>query len=476
MAGDVERAGVIDERPAGHERLIFRTPLPVSAEDAFAWHARAGAFQRLMAPFEPLRVAHHDGHIRDGARVDLRVPVGPFSVPFQLEHRGYQAGSAFEDHQLRGPFAGYRHQHRFVGATAQPDQAVCELVDVIDYRMPLGWLGRLGRFVVEGKLKRAFAWRAHLLAADLALHHRYRARPRLRVAVTGANGLLGRGLTAMLETGGHEVVRLVRRPARHAGEAPWSPAEGLLEPTQLGRLDAVVHLAGENLLGRWTQKKKDAIRQSRALGTERLAQSLCRLPDPPRVFVCASAVGYYGEAGEAELHEDAPSGTGFLAEVSRAWEGATEVAAQAGMRVVNARLGVILDPQGGALKLMLLPFRAGVGGRLGSGRQWMSWVSRDDAASALLTCLHEEGLSGAVNVCAPHPVQNRQLTRALGRALRRPTLFPVPAAMLRLFAGELADEMLLTSTRCLPTRLQSVDFRFRHPTLDETLARVLGRR
>src|SRR4051812_21888674 len=257
------------------------------------------------------------------------------------------------------------------------------------------------------------------------------------VAVTGAGGLIGTALISSLAATGYRVTRLVRRPAQ-PGELQWEPASGLLHPERLGVLDAVVHLAGENVGARWTAERKRRIKASRSLGTRVLSESLGGLRVKPKVLIAASAVGVYGNRGDEILTEDSTLGNrshDFLAEVAQEWESAAEPARQVGIRVVHPRLGIVLSPRGGALRRMLLPFRLGLGGRLGSGQQWMSWIAIDDVIGAIEHALTSETLRGSVNLTAPEPVTNRDFTAALGRALFRPAIVPVPAPLLRLALG-----------------------------------------
>lgn len=298
----------------------------------------------------------------------------------------------------------------------------------------------------------------------------------MKVLVSGSSGLIGSALVPSLTAGGHSVTRLVRSKLKK-GEAEvwWDPLGGTLDATGLDGFDGVVHLAGENITGRWTARKKAKIRDSRVKGTELLAQTLAGRAQPPKVMVCASAVGYYGDRGDEILREGSPPGSGFLAQVCTEWEAAAEPARQKGIRVVHLRMGVVLSPDGGALAKMLPPFKMGVGGKVGSGNQYMSWIALDDVVGAIEHALTTEALRGPVNAVAPYPVTNLEFTQALGRVLSRPTVFPMPAGAARLAFGQMADELLLASARVEPARLSASGYRFRYPTLESALRHLLGK-
>ncbi len=297
----------------------------------------------------------------------------------------------------------------------------------------------------------------------------------MRIAVTGAGGLVGSALVPFLATDGHAVIRLVRGSPR-SEDILWDPAGGVTDLSRLEGVDAAVHLAGENIAaGRWTPRRKEEIRRSRVEGTRRLSESLARLSRPPRVLVSASAIGFYGDRGNEILTEDSAPGGDFLAQVCREWEAATEPASQAGVRVVHLRFGMILSPAGGALRKMLPPFKLGAGGRIGSGEQYVSWIAIDDAIGAIHHAVCTESLKGAVNGVAPAPVTNAEFTRVLARVLSRPAVFPMPAFAARLAFGEMADALLLSSQRVMPARLQASGYRFQHPELEGALRHLLGR-
>lgn len=298
----------------------------------------------------------------------------------------------------------------------------------------------------------------------------------MKILVTGSTGLVGKPLVAALLNAGHTVKRLIRATVLdRQTETRWNPADGTIDPAALEGLDAVVHLAGENIAaGRWNAAKKARIRESRVNGTKLLCQTLASLSTPPATLISASAVGYYGHRRDTVLREDSGPGSGFLPEVCHAWEDATQPAAEKDIRVVLLRTGVVLTPAGGALAQMLTPFKMGLGGRIGSGRQFMSWIALDDLLGIIEFALNEESLAGPVNAVAPNPVTNAEFTKTLGRALKRPTLFPMPALAARLAFGQMADDLLLASARVLPARLTSAGFNFRFPALQPALHHLLS--
>jgi hypothetical protein len=298
----------------------------------------------------------------------------------------------------------------------------------------------------------------------------------MRIAIAGASGLIGGALVPRLEAAGHEVMRLVRRAPRAKGELRWDPDAGTIDASALEGADAVLNLSGENIAERrWSEARKALLRSSRLGPTRLLASTLAGLARKPKVLVSASAMGAYGDRGDAWVSEKDAPGDDFLGRLSVEWEQAATPAAAAGIRVVHPRIGIVLSPRGGALGKMLLPFKAGLGGVLGKGTQYMSWIAIDDVASAFLHLVERDDLSGPVNVVAPEPVTNAVFTRTLGRVLGRPTVAPAPAFALRLAFGEMADAALLSSTRVKPERLLASGYLFRFPELEGALRHVLGR-
>lgn len=296
----------------------------------------------------------------------------------------------------------------------------------------------------------------------------------MKILVTGFTGLIGSRLVSTLQSNGHEVVGLSRRAEhKQIRTVQWDPMNAKLNAAELEGFEAVVHLAGESIVGRWTQAKKARIINSRTQGTQLLSETLAQLKRPPRVLVSASAIGYYGNRGGEMLREESAPGAGFLAETSLRWEVAAKPAMEKGIRVVHARIGIVLSTEGGALAKMLLPFKLGAGGIVGNGEQYWSWIAFEDVINALQFALMTESMRGPVNLVAPHAVTNREFTKTLGRVLRRPTIFPLPAFAARLVLGEMADALLLSSARVAPAQLVTQGYSFKHAELEGALRALL---
>jgi hypothetical protein len=443
--------------------------MPVSSDELMAWHASPGAFDRLTPPWRKVEVVEQQGTIEPGNRKTLRIPVaGPIGITWTLEHEALNGATGFADVQVEGPFASWRHEHRFL--PDGPDASILE--DRLTWELPRGASVAAGR--LERELDRLFSFRHERTRHDLA---RLGAADRpLRVAITGASGLVGQRLTAFLRAGGHEVFPLVRGRADGPNEIHWDPAAGEIDAAKLEGMDAVVHLAGASIAGGlWTRKRKTAIRDSRIHGTHLLAKTLANLDRPPAVLVSTSAVGYYGSREDAVLTESSAPGEGFLSDVVQAWEDAATPAARAGIRVVHPRFGVVLAGEGGMLPLISLPFRFGAGGPLGSGRQYFSWIAIDDLVGVLFESIVNGDLEGPVNAVAPQEATNAEFTDSLAHVLHRPAFFRVPARAMKLAAGQLAEEVILVSQRVRPSRLTDSGYQFAFPTLEQTLRHELGR-
>jgi len=459
-------------------RIASDLAAPATLEDVWDWHLRDGALERLLPPWESVELVERGPGVEEGARTTVRVGAGPFTIDWVSEHLAPDPPRAFSEFQVEGPFARWQHRHLFCPL----EGGGCEVEDRIEYELPLEPCAGLaiGRLVRE-RVERGIAYRHRVLARDFERHRLAGLAPGRRVAITGMSGMVGATLARVLSTGGHAPIAVVRDGSDPPGAARdavrWDIAAGTIDAAALESLDAVVHLAGEPIAGeRWTPEKKRRILDSRVEGTGLLARALARLERPPRVLVCASAVGFYGDRGDRRLDEASAAGDGFLADVVRAWEEAAEPARVAGIRVVHLRLGLVLWPAGGALERLLLPARAGFGGRLGSGRQWWSWVGLDDVVGAVLHAIATDRLAGPVNVAAPNPVTNAEFTEVLARVLNRPALLPAPAVALRaVLGGEAADELLLSSARVLPSALERSGYVFSDPVLEAALRHQLGR-
>jgi hypothetical protein len=452
-----------------------RSRMPVAANELFAWHAREGAFERLQPPWESVEVLERSGEgIREGARLVVRMRVGPVPMKFVARHTAYVEGSLFQDTQESGPFAKWVHTHRMW--PEPPSASILE--DEIEYEPPVGPLGRaFGGGMIRRRLERMFSYRHALTREDLRRHALFAGQGPLTVAVSGASGLVGGALMPFLTTGGHRVRQIVRGKANAArGEVAWSPDKGEVDVAGLEGVDAVVHLSGASIAGkRWTPEFKKVIRESRTRTTSVLSEALARMQRKPRVLISASAVGVYGDRGDEEVTEASALGEDFISSVCRDWEASTQAAVDAGIRVVNLRIGVVFDARDGALSQLVPPFLMGGGGRVGSGRQWMSWVSLEDVVGLIHHALFTEGLRGPVNAVAPGAVRQEEMARTLGRVLHRPTVLPLPGGAVRALMGEMGETLLLTGARVKPAAALREGFTFIHPELEPLLRFTLGR-
>ncbi|MGO9102040.1 MAG: TIGR01777 family oxidoreductase [Mycobacterium sp.] len=446
--------------------LVYSSVIDAPIYEVFDWHTRPGAFTRLAPPWQPVRVIAEADSLKSG-RAELGLPGG---LRWVADHQpdSYDPPRRFVDTIGTDGLASlpvrlavrWRHTHDF-------DELSGERTRLTD---------RVATPVPAAALRAMFGYRHRQLADDIAVHRRAAAHglAPLTVAVTGSSGLVGSQLTAFLSTGGHRVIRLVRHAATKPDERQWNPDDP--DPGLLAGVDAVIHLAGASIAGRFTDEHRAAIRDSRIGPTRRLAELIAQSADGPKVLISASAVGFYGyDRGDETLTEDSERGDGFLADVVAEWEDATVPAQEAGARVVRVRTGIVQSPAGGTLRLLRPLFAAGLGGRVGNGRQWLSWIGIDDLVDVYHRGLWDTDLSGPVNAVAADPVRNVDYTRTLAHVLRRPALLPVPPFGPRLLLGEQgARELAFASQRVLPARLQQADHRFRRPDLEQTLRHLLG--
>jgi uncharacterized protein (TIGR01777 family) len=450
-----------------------RIPAPV--QDVFQWHERPGALERLVPPWDPLDVVFKSPGIDRGARTVMKIPAHPLPVKLTwvAAHTEYTRNKSFQDQQIKGPFKHWVHTHLFT-----PEGNHCRMEDRVEFALPFYMLGALGgNAAIHRKLNRIFRYRHATLKQDLA-HHRSRNNQRpLTILISGASGVVGSALIPFLTTGGHRVIRLVRNPSpQHPNEIYWDPFKGELDLKDIHAIDAAIHLSGENIgQGRWTRRKKQKIIDSRNRTTRVLAQKLSHMAKPPRVFICASAIGFYGHRGDSIMTETNECGADFISGVCNEWETSASPAMDKGIRVAFLRIGVVLTPRGGALQKFLLPFNLGMGGKIGSGSQYISWISIDDLIYAIYHIINNDALHGPVNLVSPTPVTNARFTRTLGKVLKRPTLFTIPAGIIQALYGEMGREILLASTRVMPQKIMDAGFDFRYPDLELAMRHLLGR-
>ena len=457
-----------------HKQFKKSSQVNAPIDAVFQWHARPGAIERLSPPWDPLEIISRTGGIETGAEVKMRLFAGPVPVKWHARHVAFRENEMFQDIQIKGPFSRWIHTHRFEpcgpGAT--------RLEDEIEFALPLHPLGTavLAPFV-EKTLERIFTYRHNTTIADIAAHQAAGVHGPKTILISGASGLLGSALIPFLTTGGHRVLRLVRRrPQPEKDEIEWNPSAGTLMIDAKEKIDAVIHLSGENIgEGRWSFEKKKQIIDSRVNSTRLLADTLAKMEHPPEVFLSASAIGFYGHRGSELMAESDGPGNDFISHVCQVWETSAQAAADAGIRTALLRIGIVLSPGGGALKKLLLPFQAGMGGQLGTGDQYMSWISIDDTIHAIYHAMFDPGISGPVNLVSPHPVTNREFTAILARVLSRPAFFRVPEIAIKTAFGEMGEETVLSSTRVTPAVLSQAGFRFRHPDLELALRHLLGK-
>ena len=455
-----------------------QTNIPASQQDLYSWHASGGAFSRLAPPWEKIEIVEwrggvqtqHEapwkqfGDISQGSQVILRTKVGPIWQTMHAKHIAHKKPEMFTDVMLKGPFAHWEHNHRF----AYVDDKNSILDDEIEYTLPFSpisdWIA--GGFV-HRKLEKMFQYRHRRTLHDLEQKMKYDSSSK-KIAVTGASGLVGSELCSFLRGLGHDVYTVSRKEENIEQKVLSFDSMQAWEG-----FDAVVHLAGEPIAERWSEEKKLRIQNSRSQLTNRLSNLLAKLEKPPKVFISASAIGFYGDRKDDEITEESKAGTGFLAQVCQQWEDAVEPARKKGIRCVHPRIGMVLTPKGGALQKMLLPFKMGMGGPVGSGRQWMSWISLDDLIDLLYFAIQNPQVDGVINATAPNPVRNKDFGRVLGTALLRPAFMPLPSFMVRLIFGEMGQALLLEGARVLPQKAQRLGFSFSHSSLDACLKDIL---
>ena len=455
--------------------------VPVPVDQLFSWHENPGAFERLTPPFEPVKVKKKKGGI-DGGEVHLQMKIGPIPLPWVARHHDYIKNQQFLDEQVSGPFALWNHAHLFEKIDAKSSK----LIDEIDYKLPFGTIGKtFGGAFAEQKIKQMFAYRRNITENDLVSQSKYSGSP-LNIAVTGGSGLIGSQLKPFLTTAGHHVENIVRgRPQK--GELSWNLDDKTI--SNLSGKDVVVHLAGEPIskpLGGmiplpWTKWKRNEILKSRVEGTKLISEHVASLNNPPKVMICASAVGYYGDRGEDLLSESDKSGDDFFSHVVSEWEKAAQPAVDAGIRVVFLRIAPVMSPLGGALQVLGNAARLGSSPPVAGGKQWWSWISLDDVVDVIYHSIINEKISGPVNVASPNPVRQKEWAATLakviwGRFGPITGLIPVPGFALKTVLGEFGDVLALSSIRIDSSKLLDSGYKFRFDNLEDCFRHLLGKR
>ncbi len=468
--------------------------LPARIEESFAYHERPGALGRLIPPWEQATIKRCDGSLKPGSEVLLQTRFGLLSLDWLARHKLYDSPRMFSDKQITGPFSKWYHEHLFesMGETRT------KLTDRIQFEIPFGAIGKFfGEAFVEQKLNAMFGYRHRVSYDDLvfgeALLKKSGGLPSSKtVAISGSHGLIGSGVVSLLSVLGYQVIRLERPTSKkfaspsslgncddsHSVFKPrsivWDPNQGLANSEQLNGIDAVIHLAGKGIAdSRWTKKTKQELVRSRIDATEILANQLALLPEPPKAFVSASGIGIYGDRSDDVCDETQPASHDFLGELAKRWEQASSRLTACGTRVSCARLGIVLTPRGGALAKMLPIFRWGIGGRLGSGKQYWSWIDYQDAVSAFVWLALNPECLGSYNLAAG-AVTNQVFTKELSKVLARPAWMPVPAFAIRAAMGEMADGLLLNSTRASGEHLLETGYPLRQNVLGLALRDMLG--
>ncbi len=448
-----------------------RTLIDAPVSNVFSWHERQGAVSRLTPPWVSLALVHHSGGIETGTQVHFVLKI--FGLPFvwEAEHIAWKKNHMFRDHQVQGPFKKWVHTHGF--EKVSDNRTI--MVDHVTFVLPFGILGRLFKKLALKDLGRIFTYRHRVLKDDLETMPR-KFTP-LTILISGASGTIGKSLVPFLRTSGHKVLQLVRRnPRPGSDEISWDPDNGLLELDDSMGIDAVINLNGMDISrGRWTRSKKQRILSSRTGPTRLLMEKLAGLEKKPFVFICASAIGYYGNAEDNRLTERAPSGNRFISSVCRQWEEAAMTGVPHETRLVTLRIGIVLTPAGGALERLFPVFALGLGTRISHGHQYMSWVSMEDVLGAVHHILFNPEICGPVNMTAPAPVTNREFTGSLAAVSRRPAWFVLPGFLVRLFWGQMGKETLLDSARVLPEKLVKSGYVFRFPDIDSAMRHALGK-
>jgi uncharacterized protein (TIGR01777 family) len=449
-----------------------KTTINAPVEDVFSWHERDGAIQRLTPPWAPLELVSRTGEgVKKGVKVSFRIHLFKLPMIWNAEHVEYEKNVMFKDVQTKGPFSRWTHTHRFIRVS--DNQTVME--DHVEFKLPLGFLSRPFYSMAINDIDRMFAYRHQVLKNDL--EYLTGNPPQKRILISGASGTIGSSLVPFLKTCGHEVVQLIRKKEDlKPDQVFWDPYAGQIELGPDERFDAVINLNGVDISrGRWTDRQKQKIIDSRVIPTQFLAQVISTFKKRPDVFISSSAIGFYGDRQDKIISEKDQKGDCFISQVCDKWEQASLVAQDSGIRTIQLRIGVVLTPAGGALQRMAPAFQTGCGVRLSHGRQYMSWISMEDALAGILHMLEHDTISGPVNLTAPEPSTNAQFSKILATVFSRRVFFVMPGWMVSLLWGQMGRETLLASARVRPGKLLGTGFSFQHVNLAAALKTMLGR-
>lgn len=446
------------------EILTLKTIVDATCEEVYAYHEKADAINRIFAPWEEVDLLHKPSGLEVGGVVHIQ----KMGHNILIKHTRCDKPYGFEDEQIVGFLPSFKHKHVF----NKISETQTEIIDEIEYELPKGFFKKK---IMGGFTKHAikmFEYRHKIYEEDFRQFRLSKRKP-LRILVSGSHGFVGNHLCMILNLFGDEVFKLVRKPSKDIRDIYWDPLEEKVNIQLLEGFDVVIHLAGESITTAWTEKNKKCIYDSRVNSTKLLTHVLNQLKSPPKLFLCASGCGFYGNREDEVLDESASKGTSFLSEVTQAWESRAKEFIKG--RVILMRFGAVIGLKGGVLQKLLMPFKMGCGVIMGSGFQWISWISIDDLTYQILHILKDETLQGPVNFTAPHPVTAEEFSKTLGFLLKRPVFFRFPASLIKILLGKRGEELLLTSVKCVPKILIESGSVFSYPTLSEALKVYLGR-
>lgn len=457
-------------------RFVKKTTLPYSPKTVFGYYNSPEALVRLTPPWEKMKVVKKLDSFEDGSRVVLKVKTGPIWQKWVAEHFDFEPPHLFCDRMVSGPFKYWVQRHEF-----RDVEAGCEVRDIINYELPVSpFSDMFGGWFAKSKIQSMFDYRHRITEGDVKYHETNKLEPK-RILISGSSGMIGTQLVAYFSMAKHDVWKLKRvdSPSKESRDEKnkiifWDPKSGFKNKNILEGFDVVIHLAGAGIADkRWTDARKKVLRESRVIDTNNLSKALAELDQKPEVFLSSSAIGIYGDRDDEKLTEESAPVDDFLGKLGQDWEKATQQAADAGIRTINMRTGIVLSPAGGALGKMILPFMMGVGGKLGDGKAYMSWIALDDMLSSIEYLIKDYSIEGPVNLTSPNPVTNSEFTKTLSKVIKRPAFIPAPEFGLNMMFGEMAEKALLASARVIPEKLNK-DYQFRYADLESALRHLLG--